>query len=126
MTKITPSTDRIVESEVKEAYWDCWGGKNHREPKNYGKRRNLNFKATYPVSRAKAIMVMKKYCPEYNNFTPNYLAYLPTDSDIYLAREGSVCVYVHTRENLATDAYKKLLRADEISYEGNYYRIWWD
>jgi hypothetical protein len=60
----------------------------------------------------------------YNAFAPSLLLKLPADSKIYLAREGSVCVYVETKANIRN---RKALKADNFWREKNgQYGIWWD
>ncbi len=89
--------------------------------------RLLDFSAQFPVSRDVAIKIMLEACPSYNEFVPAFLAKLPADAKVILAREGSVCVYV---EGDLTHLEGKL-KADECHYYNEYKRsnvtrFWWD
>lgn len=89
--------------------------------------RQLQFQAVSPVSRDVAIEIMREACPSYNEFQPAFLAKLPADAKVILAREGSVCIYVEgdlTR-------LKAAMKADECGFENTYprynmTRFWWD
>ena len=105
-----------IQNEVMEAYCDCrlpW-----EEAVN---RRNLNFRASGPISVLDAVRIMRKAVPNYNAFNPDLLTYLPTGARVTIARENSVCLYVTPvlREIVEMDA-------DEWHNEGNETRIWWD
>jgi len=111
-----------VEQEVRRAYSDCTNS-NFEEAV---KTRNLDFKASEPVSRTEASRIMGLAIPNgYNEFTTANLRHLPADSMIQIAREGSVCIYVAGKLDgkIAT-----ALNCDEFDYEPttNQTRIWWD
>lgn len=119
-----------IEKEVSKAYADCWGQKNFTETEY---TRNLNFRASSPVSREEAFNLLEKYVPGgYNAFVPKMVNKLPIDSSITIAREGSVCLYVSSNElnksQELLDKLQKFLEADEFDYyeDKNEYRIWWD
>lgn len=99
-----------------------------------GPSRNLNFKASEAVTIDDAIKIMCKAldCRQndeaYNDFRPAFLKKLPKNSLVTLAREGSVCVYVHS---IAFDIDEEKLRikmgADECDIrDGSTIRLWWD
>jgi len=114
----TLKASQKVEREAIEAYCDC----NSNLPwEETAKRRNLNFKASESVSVLEAVKIMKKAVESYNKFEPDLLTYLPKGSQVTIAREASVCIYV-------TPALKeiKAMGADEWNTDGNETRIWWD
>jgi hypothetical protein len=120
--------NKIVDAEVKSAYSDCW----MKDRKAASKLRNLDFRASEPVSKKEAIRIINKYVPEYNEFTSELLDFLPDDSEIGIAREGSVCIYVTSEELSDSPALQKnlckALEADEFDYDedNDEWRIWWD
>jgi hypothetical protein len=93
--------------------------------------RQLDFRAVSPVSVDVAVSIMcealgvKENEEGYNDFSPSMLQKLPKNSQIILAREGSVCVYV--KGNIPN-----IVDADEHKYIENHYpfrditRFWWD
>ena len=93
--------------------------------------RQLDFRAVSPVSIDVAVNIMAEALgvqedeEGYNSFRPDMFRKLPKDSQIILAREGSVCVYV--KGNVPNTA-----EADEHDYIENRYplsnvtRFWWD
>jgi hypothetical protein len=99
--------------------------------------RNLNFKASAPVSVKDAVTIMtlaldlkKPTQKGYNEFSPSLLATLPKGSKVTLAREGSVCAYVKLPDGDTTDlsAIRALTKADECSFstKAGDIRLWWD
>lgn len=107
--------NRKVFSEVRKAYSDCWSIKNYHN-------RNLNFKASAPVSVPEAIKFLKSSNPGgYNAFDADILGELPAGAMVTIAREGSVCIYVEGKCD-------KLRTADEHDYNPstNQTRMWWD
>jgi hypothetical protein len=63
----------------------------------------------------------------YNSFCPVLLDNLPDDSKIWLAREGSVCVYVETAAKISETRLMKKMNADEVDvWNDDRIRIWWD
>ena len=167
-----------VENEVLEAYADCGlmdeitneqfpellNGHliekemtdNDREilqliEEKHMKLRKLHFRASEPVNRTTAYKIMKRACEGYNNFDCEKLLLFPDDCKIWIAREGSVCLYIQkgehllpTRKQLHADEYDKLkedcrrkcsewkLRQEPVEetecfggFKGEI-RIWWD
>lgn len=120
MRKGLSSAGRAVLFEVKEAYFDCW----NEQDAEANKRRKLEFRASLPVSRDEAIVIMKEAVPQgYNEFNAMRLVFLPVDAQLTLAREASVCVYVQGKLPKNDE-----LRNDEHHYIGdkNETRLWWD
>lgn len=118
--------NRNVLNETMNAYADC----NNRE--NRGVERNLSFRASEPVSPADAVKIMAKAlaCRKdekgYNDFRPELLERLPKDSQVWLAREGSVCVYFKT-PTVLMKGFQDLMAADEWDPAKNgETRLWWD
>jgi len=99
------------------------------------KARNLNFRASAPVSVEDAVLIMQEsLClaspveEGYNNFSPILLAKLPVVSEITLAREGSVCVYVKLPKGQTIDARtQRAMMVDEFHPQSDgTVRLWWD
>jgi len=96
--------------------------------------RILHFRASeaVPVDEAVKIMALALDCKPheggYNDFKPNCLKKLPKHSQVTLAREGSVCVYVTTStENINEEQLRVKLGADECDIlNGFTIRVWWD
>lgn len=108
----------LVLKETTTAYIDC---NSKLDWELASKIRNLNFLAPYPVNKEEAINIMKAAVPiGYNSFKAEILAKLPKDSQIKLAREGSVCVYVKTKHSIPK------LKENERSVHNGWIRIWWD
>lgn len=86
--------------EIAEAYYDCvveQSDENENDDDKWDeidKIRNLNFRASQPVDAKTATEIMQKICPEYNGFLASNLSAFPDDCQIFIAREGSVCIYV--------------------------------
>lgn len=110
-----------VEREVMKAYSDCTN-------ENFGesiKTRELQFKASEPVMLDEAVRIMKKAIPGgYNLFEADILKAIPADREIVIAREASVCVYVKGDELSASVGHS--LGCDELTFDFNETRIWWD
>ncbi len=113
----TPSF-ATVRAEALEAYADST---THEQP-NAMSRRNLDWRASAPVTREEAIAIMQETCPSYNLFQPKLLRKLSADAMVVLAREGSVCVYV----DKVGAATAMTMKADEWSRKLGETRIWWD
>jgi hypothetical protein len=126
-------------SEVLEAYADCVGEQNE----DTNRRRNLYFKSTHPVTVAEACALLTKATPEgYNEFKGSLIAKLPVSDGrkVWLAREGSVCIYVTGPEMPGTmqtklkadefdfypDKYVKTYGENKFTISGPVTRIWWD
>lgn len=119
-----------LKKDVMLAYADCnrgWDkGKNIR---------NLHYRAYQDVDKETAIEILTAALgaktPEdagYNGFCPSLLKKLPDDSRIWIAREGSVCVYVDTKSEIDERKLSRQLEADELDWWDNrrWLRIWWD
>ena len=123
---------QTVLKETKLAYADC----NEKNMEKGMKLRNLNFKASASVTVNEAIEIMtkslgaKKPTDEaYNEFSPALLNKLPEGSEVTLAREGSVCVYVKLPVGLGegiSDELSETMLADEYHTENGVARLWWD
>jgi len=121
--------NRKVLNEVTAAYSDANG------LEEIGIVPTLQFKASEWVDKEEATQIMCEAlscAPDiegYNNFFPELLLRLPEDAKVFLAREGSVCVYFMSEEDL-DDSFQDRMRADEfdeIEYsEPPVYRLWWD
>lgn len=111
---------RYVHAAIREAYADCW------LPWEEGcKRRCLTFRAPFPVSPQEAVDIMRDVLPNgYNGFEAGLLAQFPDTCHIYLAREGSVAVYVTGSGRLDPSADQ--LRCSEYSDDHGNLRLWWD
>lgn len=111
-----------VLSDTKQAYADCWGNKPFEQTMNV---RNLNFKASDPVSRHDAKEIMAQAVPHgYNEFHAQLIDRLPEDSKITIAREGSVCLYVETPSEMPS---RMVMLCDELdALTNNLFRLWWD
>lgn len=124
--------NKTVLTETKEAYVDS-------DPKLdwsvASARRNLEFRASEKVSVDEAVNIMTKALrlkspniEGYNAFRPESLKKLPLGSEVTLAREGSVCVYVTLPEGVDVNLRQlaTAMDADECDREGSQIRIWWD
>lgn len=112
-------SNTAVDDEVKMAYADC-----HMGWEKGSKLRNLDFRASNPVSVEEAISIMTKWVPGYNGFYPQLLKYLPKNAKVTIAREGSVCIYVTGAK--VTQKIATKMDADEFDSQGQSYRLWWD
>ncbi len=119
--KTTPSS---LKAAILLAFADCHGTEAERDA-GYATR-NLSFRAAGPVPRDTAFSIMDEALggSTYNAFEAKLLRKLPDHSQVTIAREGSVCVYVKGR----VYASAKALKADEFDYnvETDETRIWWD
>jgi hypothetical protein len=92
----------------------------------YSKLRNLHFRASEPLGPAELKTILQEVFPNngsYNNFKPSLLDKFPPNSQIYMAREGSVCLYV---EKIAGLPSAEDVSADECDDYGDEIRYWWD
>lgn len=121
-------------NEVKEAYADCWLEDIHGAGMA---RRNLDFKASEFCSPAEAKAIMEQAVPHgYNGFHPSLLEAFPDDCKILIAREGSVCMYVHfivyddmpSQSALQADEYDEVKAGSWGATDKTIgtIRIWWD
>ena len=84
-----------------------------------------------PHSVEETVAIMKETCPYYNNFHVFWLDIYAEElqnARIYIAREGSVCMYIDGIEGdeQAISVLKQLC-ADEIDViSSGQYRVWWD
>ena len=113
--------NKTVLQETLDAYSDC------NELSNA--QRNLSFLASEFVYVDDAIEIFDKAVIGYNEFEP-YLLEFFKDFDVMIkpARESSVCIYVSGMSQKKTVPKKWFgeLVADEIDYEGDLLRVWWD
>lgn len=106
-----------------------------KEMKAY-KARNLNFRASAPVSVTDAVEIMRvALCvptadtEAYNNFRPAHLEMMPEGTKVILAREGSVCAYAKLPEGFQTVDARTLrcMMVDECHPQTDgTIRLWWD
>jgi hypothetical protein len=121
--------NKKILNETKRAYADC----QSQSDAAYQKR-NLNFRASKAVPSVDACEIMchalncKSHVSGYNEFRPSHLLQLPAMSEVWLAREGSVCVYAKIPEGESFDQDNAdAMMADEFSVEPNgSIRLWWD
>jgi hypothetical protein len=122
-------------SETLTAYADCQNDSNEESMRN----RNLSFKSAHTVTVAEAMAIFKKATPGgYNAFKAHCLRHIPDDRMLYLAREGSPCVYVvgpefeQTKGMLADEftffpkQYVKTYGDNQFTVPGPVTRVWWD
>ena len=103
-------------SETLTAYADCAADNVRRQ--DAMRVRNLSFKSAHPVTVAEARAILgKAIVGGYNAFEPKQLRYLPQDRMVYLAREGSPCLYVLGAAFPQSDK----LPADEFDFYPNEY-----
>ncbi len=103
-----------VEKQVVEAYSETNG--------------QMMFKADHWVDPVTARKILAKALAwsgdGYNEFTPDLLDFFPLDSEILIAREYSVCLYVRSNSRLPSASRVK---ADEVDVqEDGSTRYWWD
>lgn len=124
-----------IYNEVMEAYIDSHDVSGLSDNEVY-KRRNLHYYAPHALNRSEVIAIMTDAVPSYNIFEPRLLLALPEDSQIFIAREFSVCIYVLGEMD---KKLQKKMEADEFDYydvNDNVFmtgknkikqtRIWWD
>ena len=121
---------QIVKKEVINAYSDC----NSLAKES----RQLDFLASRPVSVKEAEEIMALALESgYNVFEPELIGKLPQSAKVWLAREGSVCLYLdmpiddQTQKELVCDEYdqvdkRMVTNHSMISDMIGKYRIWWD
>lgn len=113
-----------VLEEVLEAYADC--GLMERDNLSYDEalsRRHLMFRASQFVSRSEAIEICEQAIIEYNNFQPALLKHLPKNSQILIAREMSVCIYVKGKIKRSSKMMEDSFDFDPTT---QLTCIWWD
>lgn len=115
-----------LKKDVMLAYADC--NRGWEKGKNI---RNLHYRAFQDVDKETAIEIMTAALNPntgYNGFCPSLLKKLPDDSRIWIAREGSVCVYVETNSKVNELKLMRELEADELDWwnDNRWLRIWWD
>lgn len=121
---------QIVKKETINAYSDC----NALSKES----RQLDFLASRSVTVQEAEEIMSLAVEGgYNLFKPELISLLPKDSKVWLAREGSVCLYLdmpideQVQKDLNCDEYDQVTK-DVLKYQPNMgdmigmYRIWWD
>lgn len=120
-------TKRITQKYINEAV-----RKSTVIAYNEGIHRNLNFLAVAPVSVDTAVKIMtealdiqNEEVKGYNDFSPSLLRKLLPETQIYLGRELSVCIYV--KGNVPNT-----VNANEYNFYPsrhglyNVTRLWWD
>ena len=131
--------NKKVLTETKRAYGDSQQFPNTiegqcQEQKAY-KTRNLDWRASAPVSVTDAVEIMKvALCvpsvdtDAYNNFKPRLLEMMPEGTKVILAREGSVCAYVKLPKGQTIDAHtQRAMMIDEFHPQADgTIRLWWD
>ncbi len=108
-----------VIQEVKQAYADC-----HMSWERGQSVRNLNFRAGEYVTPAKAEEILTAAIPHgYNSFRAELLAKFPEGTQVEIARESSVALYVRGK-NLPS---RNSMLADEVDIQPDgSTRYWWD
>jgi len=120
-----------VADEVAEAYADCWDyqPEGHFDPVAWAAvagRRNLDFLASDWMPRDEAKAVLQKYVPGYNLFHPDLLEHLPASTEVRIAREGSVALYVRGAR-LPSAAKMSADERHNVDLMGTRcVRYWWD
>lgn len=116
--------DQTVLTQAAAAYGDCldWNEKYESLLRTPTTSRNLNWRASKPVNELEAAIILERCGVYYNDFYPSLLLELKRGSEVYLAREGSVCVYVKGK------VLAMSLQEDEHHYneETDETRLWWD
>jgi hypothetical protein len=120
------------ERRILKAYSDC-------NDIAAGEERQLNFFCPYAFNLAEAKTILHKALPEgYNRFEAETAiaeldAAFGKDAKVFIAREGSVCIYVKPANVVWIGSGRpadltKVLNADEVSFqpELGMFRIWWD
>lgn len=125
MKKKMPSKRDVVRNETLGAYSDC----NELSKAE----RNLEFKASLPVSGDEFVEIMREATPDgYNDFNADaaqrVVFFFGSDAHYVIAREGSPCVYVKpVKRSWFGRGVNIASLADEVSYEGaGIFRVWWD
>jgi hypothetical protein len=113
-----------IYSEIIQAYSDC----NETDGE-----RNLDYFASQALSAEDLKEITPKAIPDgYNGFDSiksieKLVEVFGDAAEYYMAREGSVCIYIKPLRNIWLRDLKEL-RADEILYcpIKQMFRIWWD
>lgn len=111
---------------ILTAYSDCNG---------FTGERDLNFVCDKALTADELRTVFPAAVPDgYNEFDPNLsvaavIGVFGADAKYYVAREGSVCIYIMPTTNLwlnRGNAFEDL--ADEVSWcpRRKMFRVWWD
>lgn len=112
--------------EMRAAYRDC---------NNYvgKKERNLSFLCATPLTAEALTTLMPLIVVDgYNYFDSVKSIRLLTkafgNAEYFVAREGSVCIYIKPSSNVWLNRKPMILDADEFSYdvEKQMFRAWWD
>ena len=131
--------NKKVLAATKRAYGDSQQFPNTiegqlKEQRAY-KGRNLNWRASAPVSVTDAVEIMRvALCvptvdtDAYNNFQPGFLELMPEGTKVILAREGSVCAYAKLPKGQTIDARtQRAMMVDEFHPQSDgTIRLWWD
>ncbi len=112
--------------EIRRTYSDNQDdGKDFEETENI---RRLDWRAETPVSGGKLLGALQAIGASYNDFEPinvtDTILTVDPDAEIYIAREGSVCLYIKTS---LPHQMMVSLNADEVDIQPDgLVRIWWD
>lgn len=124
MNTTKPYAFDTILTEVMEAYCDCHGNLPTGEA---DKRRNLNFKASQPVTRNEAIEILNQAIPGgYNEFEAHLLTDLPEEAMITIGREASVALYVHNLPDWYEPDRMQLAHDDYAWRDNGILWLWWD
>lgn len=119
-----------ITNEILKAYSDCNDAEGER---------NLDYLASKSVDGALLAEIMPIAIPDgYNGFDPKksiaqLIEVFGLDAEYFVAREGSVCIYIRPNKNLWLNKRRggmtvTELDADEIMFcpKKQMFRIWWD
>lgn len=122
--------DSVLEKEIRKTYADCQSPYASFEVTS--KIRRLDWKADEPVSGEDVREALNAACVSgYNEFDPVNVAdailTVDPEAKVYIAREGSVCLYIKTEHKKMMIRALKDEMADEqdIQNDGTI-RFWWD
>lgn len=120
--------DKHLEREIRITYADCQSGDYAR--KFIGQRR-LDWKAAKSVSGNEVREALLAACEGYNCFDAAAVASAIVSVDpkakVYVAREGSVCLYVVTDYPSRMKRNSVMKHADEVdTMKDGSIRFWWD
>lgn len=97
--------------------------------------RNLSYFCSVPLTGAELQTLMPECIKEgYNAFDSvnsvvEVIRFFGDTAQFYVAREGSVCIYIKPTEgNIWLNGRVEAINCDEFSFDGNkgMFRVWWD
>ena len=111
-------------AEMMSAYSDC---------NEYSGERDLDYRCEVAMTHAELLIAFEALTPDgYNNFDPKVsipkvIQVFGEDAEYFVAREGSVCVYVKPKRPCVW-LNRWEIGADELSYSPitHEFRLWWD